>query len=285
MDHAGQVRSHGAQITAGRLRRIRQEATPQFLSGLHASFTCQGHNVLRQCWSGPTATTRNMGVTDATSCHTSEGAALAVVLASAAVALVQPASARNEPALAGATDPIDADAAVAEYFARDRVTDRTTDRRKDSRGMLDELIEEGVITERQADIIRERFQERASDKRRGNRRHRVLAHVFAKARKVFLDTVVISAEEMRAALDDGATVGEIAQRNGVIQNALVAALIHTADAALDELVANKRITEARAGEIQDEINDRAEQFVERMWDRSGDWPHDRQRDGTAHDQA
>lgn len=71
----------------------------------------------------------------------------------------------------------------------------------------------------------------------------------------------IEVDELQAALDDGQSLSDVAEANGVDPDAVVEALIADAEARLDENVEAGRLTEAEADEKLAEKTDRIEDRV------------------------
>lgn len=71
----------------------------------------------------------------------------------------------------------------------------------------------------------------------------------------------IEADELRAALDDGQSLADVAEANGVDSDAVVDALIADAETRLDEKVEAGRLTEAEADEKLAEKTERIEDRV------------------------
>jgi polyhydroxyalkanoate synthesis regulator phasin len=122
--------------------------------------------------------------------------------------------------------------------------------------LLDDLVEEGVITADQADIIRERFEEARAE--RGQRHFRGLRGVDDA--DVVTELLGLSEDEIREALRDGQTLAELAEARGVSEETLVDALVDEAAEHLEEHVAVGDLTEEEAAE-------RLEHLEERITDR------------------
>ncbi|MEM8904985.1 MAG: hypothetical protein AAGF02_14885 [Actinomycetota bacterium] len=119
---------------------------------------------------------------------------------------------------------------------------------------LDTLVEEGVITQEQADTLVERIQDRREEARedRAERRAEQLA--------IVTETLGIDEEALEAAREDGQTLAEIAEAQGVSVETLVDALMEPKLESLDERVAAGELTD-------DEAADRAAELEERLTDR------------------
>ena len=110
------------------------------------------------------------------------------------------------------------------------------------------LVEDGTITQAQADAVAETLAESFEGRRVRHRRGHIGAAVAE-----FLD---IEVEELREALQDGSTLGEIAEANGSSAEALIDHLVSQASERLDEKVAEGEITQAEADEKLAEITEK-----------------------------
>jgi hypothetical protein len=75
------------------------------------------------------------------------------------------------------------------------------------------------------------------------------------------EAIGITSEELRTALRDGSTIAEVAEANDVEVQTVIDALVADAEAALDEAVANGRLTDERAAEIKASLPERIEAMV------------------------
>lgn len=75
------------------------------------------------------------------------------------------------------------------------------------------------------------------------------------------EAIGLSAEDLRTALRDGATIAEVAEDNGVELQAVIDALVAEASAHLDEAVADGRLTEAEATERRADLEERITAMV------------------------
>ncbi|MET0903626.1 MAG: hypothetical protein ABWZ52_10335, partial [Acidimicrobiales bacterium] len=91
------------------------------------------------------------------------------------------------------------------------------------------------------------------------------------------EAIGITSEELRAALRDGSTIAELAETNGVEVQTVIDALVADAGAAIDQAMANGRLTEERAAEIKANLPERFEAMVNgegRFGDPAGPPPAD-----------
>jgi hypothetical protein len=139
-------------------------------------------------------------------------------------------------------------------------------------GVLGELVEEGVITQGQAETIAERLRERSAELREDaphrRRTRQVAARLFSHARGVLLDLSGLSREEFTTAWREGASIGEILTGAGVTREEATQALVVSAEEKIDALLDEDRITDEQAGRLSDGVAEHAGAIVDRMWDRS-----------------
>ena len=121
--------------------------------------------------------------------------------------------------------------------------------------ILGELVTDGVITQEQADAVADAIAER------GGPRHGRFGHRGIHA-ELIADTIGISTEDLRAALEDGQTIAEVATAGGVDPSTVVGALVTEMEARLDEAVAEGRLTEEEATEKLAGAADRAQALVD-----------------------
>ncbi|NND12632.1 MAG: hypothetical protein HKO10_01595 [Acidimicrobiia bacterium] len=116
---------------------------------------------------------------------------------------------------------------------------------------IQSLLDDGVITQEQADVIAERAQEvRAEFGHRGHRGARL---------EVAADAIGITSEQLRDAVQAGSTIAEVAGDNGVDPQSVIDALVAEKQERLDQAVADGRLTEEeaaeKAAEIETNVND------------------------------
>jgi len=110
------------------------------------------------------------------------------------------------------------------------------------------LVEDGTITEDQAEAVAARLAESAMD-----RPHR--PHGFGAVPQA-LDFLGITPEEAREALAAGQTLADIAAANGSSGDELIAYLLEQLEAHLDEAVADGKITEEQQVEALENAEER-----------------------------
>jgi hypothetical protein len=117
---------------------------------------------------------------------------------------------------------------------------------------LEAAIDE--LPDRMAEVVE---REGLPDRGTGHMRH---GH-FGAGLDAAAEAIGIESEELRSALRGGSTIGEVAEANDVDVQTVIDALVADAEAALDEAVANGRLTEDRATSIKANLPDRIEAMV------------------------
>ncbi|MEX0698241.1 MAG: hypothetical protein WD651_05450 [Acidimicrobiia bacterium] len=125
------------------------------------------------------------------------------------------------------------------------------------RGVLDPLVEDGTLTEAQADTVADYLATNLG----GQRGHFLGRGPGLASFEAAADIIGIENADLREALADGATLAEVAEDNGVDVETLVDGLVAALNEKVDELVADGRITEERAAEIKENAPQRIENFV------------------------
>jgi predicted DNA-binding protein (UPF0251 family) len=135
---------------------------------------------------------------------------------------------------------------------------------------IDEAVTDGRLTEEQADVLKERLDSAGAPLVFGG----VGGHPFGGHLGLWhlghvgdLDAVStylgLTAEDLRAALADGKSLAEIAREEGKSVDGLVRALVTEAEERIDAAVADGRLTEAQAGELKEDLEDRITELVNR----------------------
>ncbi len=136
--------------------------------------------------------------------------------------------------------------------------------RKALENRVDQAVEDGRLTEAQADALKERIDSGAAPLIFGGFGgpgfgHGHFGH-FADldAAATYLG---LTEAELRAELEDGKTLAEIAKGEGKSVSGLVQALVKEAKARIDEVVADGRLTQAQADELEEDLEERITDFV------------------------
>ena len=119
---------------------------------------------------------------------------------------------------------------------------------------LDGLVDDGTITQDQADAVEDAL----ADARPHGPGHLFLAHDLAD----IADALGVEEDEVRAALEDGRTLAELAEEQGVEVSDVVDAIVSAQRERLDEAVAAGDLTREEADRILAAAEERATAFVE-----------------------
>ncbi|MCL4292609.1 MAG: hypothetical protein KJ056_06210, partial [Acidimicrobiia bacterium] len=137
---------------------------------------------------------------------------------------------------------------------------------------IDAAVEDGKIPEERAARIEERLPERMQKlverEGLGGARHRratARRHVAEVAAK----TIGISHDDLVAALRDGSSIADVAEKNGVDPSKVVDALVADATTRIDAAVEDGKIPEERAARIKERLPERMQKLVEREGPRGG----------------
>lgn len=144
--------------------------------------------------------------------------------------------------------------------AQDDVTPETTQAPAEHPDVLGDLVEEGVITQEQADIIRERFAEHRAEFGRGHHRPGFLG-LRGEAGDVVSDLLGLTEEEIAEAFQSGTSLADLATQQGVEVQTLVDALVDEAETNLADKVADGTITQERADSILENLEERITEGV------------------------
>ena len=141
--------------------------------------------------------------------------------------------------------------------------DEATDRVPATLGeILSDLVEENVITREQADRIEEAIRERRGE-HLGRFGHGFRGHGGFAAKPDLADILGLTPEELREALADGTTLGEIAdETEGVSRQDLVDALVEAGNERIDAALEADRITEDEAAGLREQVAQHAEDVID-----------------------
>jgi polyhydroxyalkanoate synthesis regulator phasin len=120
--------------------------------------------------------------------------------------------------------------------------------------ILSDLVAEGAISQEQADAVADAIAERGPRHGRFGKGGRHL--------DLIAETIGIDVEDLRAALEDGQTIGEVAAENGVTVDTVIAALVTEMQTKLDEAVTDGRLSEEQAADMLADAADRAQALVD-----------------------
>lgn len=116
---------------------------------------------------------------------------------------------------------------------------------------LSGLVDDGTITQEQADAVEAALEDARPRRAFG---HRIGLTTVA-------DALGMSAEDLRAALADGATIAEVAQEQGVDVQDVIDAMVTAHRERVDEKVADGTLTQEQADEILARAEERATAIV------------------------
>lgn len=122
---------------------------------------------------------------------------------------------------------------------------------------LDELVDEGVITQEQADAVRDRVRSKFFEFRSDHPGRLGRGEGLAAA----AETLGLSTEEVMDALIEGSTLADLASEQGVEVQAVVDAIVAERTTRIDQAVANGLLDAERAEEIKAGLADRVSDFV------------------------
>ena len=114
-------------------------------------------------------------------------------------------------------------------------------------GALDSLVEDGTLTQEQADSTADRIREHAEAAPRGPWGHH---RGGGEKLETLAETLGTDAESLRQALRDGQSIAEIAEANGVDPQTVIDSMVAEATERIDQGVADGRIDTAEADEIK-----------------------------------
>lgn len=141
--------------------------------------------------------------------------------------------------------------------------DEATDRVPATLGeILSDLVAENVITREQADRIEEAVRERCGE-HHGRFGHGFRGHGSFAAKADIAAILGLTPEELREALADGTTLGEIAdETEGVGRQDLIAALVEAGNERIDAALEAGRITEDEAVGLREQVAQHAEDVID-----------------------
>lgn len=124
--------------------------------------------------------------------------------------------------------------------------------------VLADLVDEGVITQQQADVVGERLQEARPER---GFRHGMGRGFIGGGLEDVAETLGMSVEDLGAALRDGSSIADIAAANSVDVQDVVDVLVAQAQERLDAAVADGHLTGDEAAERAAEIETRITEMV------------------------
>lgn len=135
------------------------------------------------------------------------------------------------------------------------------------KGVLDKLVADGTITQAQEDAIIQAMKDElaGSDHKPGGPRghggggprHRVLDGMF----DVAANTFGVSVDDLKAALQAGQSVADVANAHSVDPAAVVTAIVDAGTAKIDQAVTDGQLTQPQADKLKDHLPQLADKFV------------------------
>lgn len=135
--------------------------------------------------------------------------------------------------------------------------------------VLGEAIDEGWLTQDQADRMRERFEEGAGPGRMGGRFPGMgggMMHLDGSLLDLAAEKLGLSVEELRTELEEGKSIAAVAEEQDVDPQIIVDAYVAQMRETLDEAVENGRITQKQADWALEQGETRIQEMLERTFD-------------------
>ena len=132
------------------------------------------------------------------------------------------------------------------------------------KGVLDKLVTDGTITQAQEDAIIQAMKDAAvGDKpgRGGPRGGGLRLKVLDGMLQVSADTIGVSVDELKTALQSGQSVADVANAHSVNPSDVVTAIVNAGTAKLDQAVTDGKLTQAQADKLKSHLPDLADKFV------------------------
>lgn len=176
------------------------------------------------------------------------------------------------PTIANAATSSSASAAPSEAAAPGTDPDRSAQRSSRISDALSGLVQDGTLTQAQADKVAETL---ASKMPSGGHGHGGPGRGLDTAATV----LGVSDDDLRTALRDGKSLADVAAEKGVDKQKLIDELVKAAETRLAERVSSGDITQAEADERKADLRERVTTMVDRKGlperpDRGGDRPGD-----------
>jgi len=141
------------------------------------------------------------------------------------------------------------------------VTDAVGERVSDISEALAELVTDGTITQEQSDTIASTLAETLPRGGHGHGGHGGFDKGVSLTSAA--EVLNLSEDELRTQLEGGASLASIADVQGVARDTLIAELVESGQARLDEAVAEGRLTQAEADERAADLTERVTETVDR----------------------
>ncbi len=218
------------------------------------------------------------------------GGALALTTLGGVAVAVPTLTAATTPTATESVEPDAADPADPADPTDPTDEDRTAGRTARIAERLTGLVEDGTLTQAQADAVAGTLAESAPGRGGGPGSHGDghgpggvggLGDVLREGLATAAETLGLEEDALRDRVVAGETLGEIADAEGVARDDLVGALVGTAEELLAERVADGDLTQERADAISSDLTERITEGL----DRSGPGPRGERPGGPADDDA
>jgi hypothetical protein len=132
--------------------------------------------------------------------------------------------------------------------------------------VLDDLVEDGTLTQDQADAVADALQEARPDRLPGFGPWHGVGPFGGPILDEVADAIGIEVDELRDALRDGQTIAEVAESEDVDPQTVIDAIVAAARERLDEAVADERIDQEDADEHLADLTERITELVNEGFD-------------------
>jgi hypothetical protein len=133
------------------------------------------------------------------------------------------------------------------------------------KGVLDDLVTAGTITQEQEDAIIQAFKDEVAKhggdgdgpRGHGGIRHRVIDGML----QVSADTIGVSVDDLKAALQSGQSVADMANAHTVNPSDVVTAIVDAGTTKLDQAATDGKLTQDQADKLKSHLPEAADRFV------------------------
>jgi ribosomal protein S20 len=132
---------------------------------------------------------------------------------------------------------------------------------------LDKLVEQGTLTQAQADAVRDAVKAEAP---KGGRHAGPRMRAVRGAAKVAADTIGIEPEELRTEVQSGKTIAQVAEEHGKSAQDVIDAVVTAGNQRIDKAVAKGRLTADQATKAKARLAQAAEKLVDETPHRKAD---------------
>ena len=135
------------------------------------------------------------------------------------------------------------------------------------KGVLDKLVADGTITQAQADAVAQGMKDAVAANHpggpggRGGRRGPMAGRVIEGMFQVSADTIGVSVDDLRAALQSGQSVADVANAHTVNPSDVVTAIVDAGTTKIGQAVASGTITQEQADLFTSHLPQAADRFV------------------------